>query len=184
MSGYSLIEHSHQPMYGVVRTDWTDPLDVSYSQGRPDNRWNTAEFPALYCCCCERVARAVTLDVLRLAGVELDDLQVSYWPQLVEVLWSGRVVDAASAEGVAAAGLPASYPQGAGKDHTRRLGEQWHGAGAQGVVGRSASLARMGFAKWEGAHEHWSEVAIFTRNCDHLPALVRRREDLDWFWQP
>ena len=51
--------HRHRPVYRVVRADWEDPLDASFSRRRPDRRWNTADFGALYCCCSEAVARAV-----------------------------------------------------------------------------------------------------------------------------
>jgi len=67
-------EHDHTPVQRVVRRGWSDPLDASFSQRRPDRRWNTQDFPALYCCCSVRVARAVALDIFRVAGLELEDL--------------------------------------------------------------------------------------------------------------
>jgi RES domain-containing protein len=184
MTSPLLVEHTHQPVYRVVRRSWADPLDVSYSQSRRDNRWNTSEFPALYCCCSERVARAVALDVFRLAGIVLEDLQSAYQPQLVEVSWAGRVADAASAEGVKAAEFPPQYPEGVSKEQTRSFATACHEAGAEGIMCRSASLAKMGFWAWEGAHERWGEVAIFTRNCQRSPTLLRRREDPNWFLRP
>jgi len=184
MTPFRLVQHSHQPICRVVRRVWRDPLDSSCSQTRSDNRWNTAEFPALYCCCCERVARAVTLDVLRLAGLVLDDLLSAYQPQLVEASWAGRVADVSSAEGVAAAGFPPGYPGGVSKERTRSFATACHEAGVEGIMCRSASLAKMGFSTWEGPHERWGEVAVFTQNCQRPPALLRRRGDLDWFWQP
>ena len=184
MSSPLLVEHTHQPVYRVVRRIWVDPLDASHSQARADNRWNTAEFPALYCCCSEWVARAAALDVFRMAGVVLEDLQPGYQPQLIEVSWAGRVADVASAEGVAAAGFLPQYPEGVSKEQTRSYAAACHEAGAEGIVCRSASLAKMGFWAWEGSHERWGEVAIFTQNCQRPPALLNRREDLNWFWRP
>ena len=181
MSGFLSVEHAHWPVYRVVRRAWEDPLDASYSRSRPDNRWNTAEFPALYCCCHPRVARAVTLDVFRLAGVELADLQPAALPQLVEVSWNGRVVDVASAEGVIAAGFPSEYPKGVGKSQTRRYATEWYAKGAKGVVCRSASIARTGFSSWSGPHISWGELTIFVSNAKRRPRLLHRRRDLDWF---
>ena len=175
------IDHTHRPVYRVVRRDWLDPLDTSYSQ-RPtaDNRWNTPEFPALYCCCSEWAARAVAQDVFRLAGVNLADLQPAFQPQLTEIAWSGPVVDVVSPAGVAAAGFPAEYPQGVSKNETRASAAAWHAVGLMGIVCRSASLARKGFSRWEGSHERWGELAIFVQNSPGAPTLQRRREDLDW----
>ena len=100
-NGPVLFDHSHQPVYRVVRRSWRNPLDATFSQ-RPtaDNRWNTNRFPALYCCCSVTVARAVALDVLRYAGIELTDLRPDVQPRLVEISWSGEVVDVATAAGV------------------------------------------------------------------------------------
>lgn len=180
MSGYPGIDHNHTPLYRVVRAGWVDPLDASYSQSRPDNRWNTREFPALYCACSELVARAVTLDVFRLAGVEPGDLQAAARPQLVEIGWQGRVVDMISPEGIAAGGFPETYPADVAKAATRRQASVWHGAGAAGIVCRSASVYRQGLRQWLGAHERWGELAIFPVNSGTAPVLRRRREDLDW----
>jgi hypothetical protein len=75
-------------------------------------------------CCSETVARAVTLDVFRTAGVELSDLRPDARPRLVEIAWHGKVADMSSTEGLAAAG----------KAMTRRAAERWHTAGLGGVV--------------------------------------------------
>lgn len=180
MNACSWVDHRHAPVYRVVRAGWVDPLDASFSRQRPDNRWNTPEFPALYCACSELVARAVVLDVFRLAGVELADLQAAACPQLVEVAWQGRVVDMISPDGIAAAGFPAAYPAGVLKETTRRQALVWHSAGAEGIVCRNASLYRQGLRQWLGPHERWGELAIFRANSGTAPALRRRREDLDW----
>lgn len=184
MSGFLTVQHAHSPVYRVVRRTWKDPLDASFSRNRPGNRWNTAEFPALYCCCHPGVARAVVLDVFRLAGVELADLQPAAMPQLVEVSWGGEVVDVASTEGVAATGFPLDYPKAVSKSQTRRSAHEWYARGAEGVVCRSASIARTGFATWTGTHIHWGEIAIFIQNAKRRPRLVRRRRDLEWVSKP
>ncbi|MCX6635012.1 MAG: RES family NAD+ phosphorylase [Acidobacteria bacterium] len=174
------IEHTHEPVYRVVRANRADPLDAGFSRRGEGGRWNTPEFPALYCCCSPVVARAVALDVFRLAGVELSDLAPDARPQLVEIGWSGGVADVASAEGIDSAGLPAGYPEDAAVSQTRRAGAEWRAMGAEGVVARSASLARMGMREWAGGHQRWSELAIFADSCRLRPALGRRHPDLEW----
>jgi RES domain-containing protein len=119
------VAHSHTPIFRVVRAGWPDPLDASFSQKARDNRWNDDSFPALYCCCSEAVARGVTVDILRFAGVEASDLVPSVRPRLIEIAWSGRVVDVASAEGVAEAGFDAHYPENSDKVATRRQAAAW-----------------------------------------------------------
>jgi len=170
--------HGHIPLYRVVRRGWKEPLDASFSQVSPDRRWNTPDFPALYCCCSETVARAIAMDLLECAASTIGDLQPPELPRLVDIHWTGQVVDAATAEGVAAAGLSDSYPKDTSKDQTRSLAVEWSSQGFEGVVCRSASRARLGFSSWAGSHEEWSELAIFVRNCDGQPVAHRTRDDL------
>jgi hypothetical protein len=68
-----------------------------------------------------------------------------------------------------------------GKELTRSFAAACHEAGTEGIVCRSASLARMGLSTWTEPHEPWGEVAIFTRNCKRPPVLLKWREDLNWF---
>ena len=173
--------HDHVPVFRVVRRGWVDELDTSYSQ-RPDvdNRWNTPDFPALYCCCSEPVARAIVRDVFRLTGADIADLQEAYRPQLVEIDWNGEVIDVVTLEGVLLAGFSEDYPHGTPHSDTQEKAAQWHAAGGAGVVCRSASLARLGFQAWRGDHAGWSELAIYTQNAKVRPAKRRRRDDLNW----
>jgi len=180
MSPYRSSPHDHQPVYRVVRAGWPDPLDASFSQRALDNRWNTLDFPALYCCCALEVARAVTRDILGFAGTEIEDLQPAYRPRLVEVEWSGEVVDLVSAEGVAAAGLPDSYPEGVSKRRTRELAEEWHERAAEGVVCRSASLHRLGVSDWSGGCRRVGELALFVDNCRVQPRRLRHQDGSGW----
>ena len=174
-----IVSHGHL-VYRVVRRRWGDPLDASYSQKRTDNRWNTPAFPALYACCSEQVARAVAMDRLRLSGVELEDLHPDARPALAEITWSGTLVDVASESGVAAAGFPATYPGGVTLADTQRAAAAWHAARLEGVVSRSASLARLGFTEWKDPHQPWGEVAIFPTNAHRQPRRRRTRTDLNW----
>jgi RES domain-containing protein len=167
-------------LYRVVRAGWSDPLDATWSQTARDRRWNTADFPALYCCLSLDVARAVTRDLLGFSGIELADLQPAYRPRLVEIAWSGEVVDVATAPGVAAAGFPESYPAGVDRGATRRVAVLWHRQKREGVAGRSASLQRLGFSSWNGPPEAWSEVALFVENCRTPPVRLGHRDDAGW----
>lgn len=88
----------------------------------------------------------------------------------------------ASAEGVEAASLPASYPAGVEKSETRRRGARWFTAGLEGVVCRSASLARLGLAEWTQDHQPWGEIAIFVTNSVEEPRIIDRRDELDWLY--
>jgi RES domain-containing protein len=173
-------EHGHAPVYRVVRARWGDPLDASFSRRTADRRWNTSDFPALYCCCSVAVARAVALDVFRTAGVEMEDLQPDIRPQLVEIEWRGDVVDMVTEDGVIAAGFAADYPRGVDRASTRAAAEEWHRAGAEGVCARSASVHRRGYSAWQGDHRRFGELTIDVDNATAKPRLRRRRDDHRW----
>lgn len=176
-----IMPHAH-PIFRVVRVGWHDAADASHSQTKTDNRWNTMEFPALYCCCSVPVARVVALDVFRLTSVVLEDLQPEARPALARLSWAGQVVDIASEDGVTAAGFYPAYPDGVSKKRTRQAASRWHELGHEGVVCRSASLWRRERerASWEGGHEQWSEVAIFPLKTANRPREEGRRNDLGW----
>jgi RES domain-containing protein len=169
------VQHDHVPVFRVVRVGWRRPLDASFSQTKGDRRWNTPDFPALYCCCSVLVARAVTRDLFRLAGITESDLAESYRPRLIELEWAGRVADVASEAGIESAELPSEYPEGTAKSQTRERAERWFAGGLEGVVCRSASLARLGWARWSGSHPPWGEVAVFVASCGVQPRMTR-----DW----
>ncbi len=167
-------------LFRVVRRGWADPLNTSFSRGAGNHRWNDAGFEALYCCGSERVARAVTLDVLRFAGVVAADLREDYRPQLIEIRWAGSLIDLYSAPGLAAAGFPEQYPEGMSKEQTRLAASGWHAAGEQGICCRSASLSRMGQRQWPEPAASGCEVALWAANWKTPPKLIRRRRDEDW----
>jgi len=174
------VNHDHGPVYRVVRQGHRNPLDTSFSQTSADNRWNTKAFPALYCCCGIRVARAIVRDLFRFASVETSELRAGWRPKLVAIDWSGDVVDAATAKGVAAARLPADYPLNADRARTRALAVRWRDAGAQGVVARSASLSKLGVRRFTGDHAQWSELAIFVDVARNAPAISPVQPKGNW----
>ncbi len=179
MAGEKVVTHEHVPLFRVLRAGHTNPLDASHSRFRP-GRWNTRDFAALYSCCSEFSARAVARDRLRLAAVEVEELQPGARPQLCEIAWSGHVVDVASAEGVEAAGFASSYPQGVTHAETRPRAVEWFGRRREGVLCRGASLSRLGFSDWSGDHERWGELAVFVEATATEATLLRTRNDLDW----
>ncbi len=180
MTPLRFVVHRHIPLYRVIRQGWADPLDASFSQQRDENRWNTHEFPALYCCCSLRVAAAVADDHFRRASLTLEDLQPAFRPALAEVTWTGKVVDVVSAYGVSAAGFDPEFPAKATTAQTQQAATRWHAADAEGLVCRSASLWRKGFRQWTGTHQPWGEVAVFTTNARRAPQLAARHTDLTW----
>lgn len=177
------MRHDHLPIYRVIRRGWPNPLDTSYSQLRStDNRWNTPGFPALYCCCSPTVARAIVHDVFRLTSVDIEDLQEDARPQLVEIHWTGEVVDMITESAIVNAGFQADYPRDTGHSQTQMIASNLHSKGAEAILCRSASLSRLGFANWEGDHQFWSELAIFTQNAAVRPSLLKRHVELDWLF--
>lgn len=167
-------------LFRVVRQGWANPLDTSFSRRTPNRRWNDSAMEALYCCGSERVARAVAFDIFRLAGVVSADLQEEYRPQLVEIRWTGDLIDIYSAQGLAEAGFSGRYPQGISKDQTRAAAAVWHSGGSQGVLCRSASLARIGQTEWPEPAAERGEVALWPSNSAKKPRLIRRRRDDGW----
>lgn len=179
------VEHTHAPLFRVVRRAWEDPLDTSYSQTREDNRWNQRGFPALYCCCSERVAAAVATDRLRRLNVDVEDLTPDARPQLVEVDWTGRLVDVTSETGLRGNGFPLTYPEGVTIADCQRAAAGWHAGSQEGVVSRSASLYRLRWEhQWKGDHQPWGEIAIYILRAGRHPMLMSRRDDLAWLEVP
>lgn len=158
------------PLLRVVRAA-ADPLE-----GRPGphgGRWSPRhEYPVLYTSADEFVSRAFVVELLRRSNLVIEDLADDVRPVIAKIAWSGEGVDVATSAGVAAAGLPATYPDGVDHSRTQPLAREWRQAGEQSVVCRSASLRRLGFSAWGGDHERWSEVAIFTDRAIVVPRLV------------
>lgn len=124
---------------------WTDALDPCYAQRR-GGRWNPPEsFPTLYFN--EDVVTARLNLRLFISGwpYEPEDLRDQTGPLLVgaKLPRNQRVADVHSREGVAAVGLPASYPlDGSGNlvPHSRcqPIGQRAKDRGLRGVRCRSA----------------------------------------------
>lgn len=163
------------------RVHLDNAADASSSQTVTDNRWNTLEFPALYCCCSLRVAQAVARTSRSWAGLELRDLTPEMLPALREITWGGQVVDMASAEGIREAGFPPDYPANVPILDTQAAATRWHAEKREGVVCRSNALWLLrAESEWIGTHEPWGEVAVFVKNTAMPPVAARRYVDLVW----
>jgi hypothetical protein len=129
----------------VASSDWVNPLDPSWA-GRPGGRWNPpGSFPTLYI---NADVPTAQLQIERLCeGMPFtsEDLaDDTYILVLLRLPASQRAADAASAEGLAALGLPASYPLDSDGKRMERavcqpIGAQVRGLRLNGVWCRSAA---------------------------------------------
>jgi RES domain-containing protein len=173
--------HAHVPVHRVVRASWPNPLDTSFS--RDGGRWNPPQtYEVLYAACSRAVARAIAWERLRTAGVVPEDLMPDALPQLVEIDWSGEVVDVVSAAGVAAAGFASDYPRNVGWELTQPRAAAWFDAGREGVVCRSATLSRAGQDRWPEPHDPWGELALFVKNARQAPRVRVRIEGTEFLY--
>lgn len=175
------LRHVHRGgrLLRVVDPDWIDPLDTTYNQ-RTGGRWNPpGSFGALYFNLDRVVARA---NVARLfVGLPYgpEDLDPDAAPQLVEVeLAEEPYVDAVTADGLTALGLPVTYP--AADDGTtiphaecQPIGQRAFDAGERGIACRSAAPNASG----------GEEVAWFAQPGTTTPKIAARYAFDDWFWR-
>jgi hypothetical protein len=161
----------------VVDPAWLNPLDASFSRCT-GGRWNPpGSFAALYLCRDLETARANARRLIDGQPFTFDDLIPERLPALVETeVPEARYVDAVSARGLAALGLPASYPldsRGRVVAHRRcqPIGRAAWDAGEPGIAYRSAAPA---------APPGGEELALFDRGL-HLRRGRRRRFDR-WYW--
>ncbi|MFP4636178.1 MAG: RES family NAD+ phosphorylase [Nitriliruptoraceae bacterium] len=163
----------------ICEAGWDDPLDPSFAQVR-GGRWNPpGSWPTLYLNEDMVTARLNLTRFIADWPYEPEDLADDTGPHLAIATLprNQRVTDLHSPRGLAAVGLPASYPlDGAGElvDHRacRAIGEQAHGAGLRGVRCRSAQAPR-------GAGR---EVAWFPATSRSRAHLATRLPYTEWFW--
>ena len=130
----------------VVDWHWHDPLDASHSARHPGGRWNPPGLACLYLNADLDTAKANALTRFEGRPVSIHDIDPASAPHLVEIeIADGTALDAFTPQGIAAAGLPPSYPTGAdGRivPHARcqPIGRQAHTAGLNGIDSRSAAV--------------------------------------------
>jgi hypothetical protein len=160
----------------VADPRWEDPLEGHHA-GRYGGRWNPPEsFDVVYLCRGEAVARANVARLLAAHPYGPEDLAPEAAPVLVAVtVREGRFLNAVTPAGLAAAGLPRSYPRDSrGRiipwTRCHRIGVAAREAGLRGVAARSAA---------PGAPRDGEELAHFGRR-----GLRRGRATPfeQWFW--
>lgn len=159
--------------FRVADPDWPDPLDASFAARGSGQRWNPPGLPCLYLTLDLKTAKA---NVARLF-VDLpygpEDLDEDAAPLIVDVdIPTGSALDADSDAGLAATGLPATYPFDATNSiipHSlcQPIGQAAYDAGLDGVAARSAARG--------GDHE----LAWFPR--EKAAVSVDTRRFGDWF---
>jgi hypothetical protein len=161
----------------LAEPDWVDPLDTSYSKDR-GGRWNApGSFGVLYLNPDERMARVQV--ALRLAGrpYGIEDLDPAEQHDLVTVRVSRAVrLDCVTDEGLAAVGLPTTYPLDSGgrlvgHDVCQLVGQQAYDAGRTGIACRSAAA---------GTESDDEELAVFDTHAATVE-LTGRQPFADWF---
>ena len=165
----------------VADPDWDDPLDTDFSVAT-GGRWNApGTFPVLYLNETLGAARAnvfMRLAEQRRLGITLDMLDPLGLPVLVDVIVSpGTAVDLTSDDGLAAVGLPISYPldtAGERVDHARcrPVGVAAHEAQHQGIRARCAA---------PGAARIDIELAWFRDKGGSAALTGKPRAFRDWF---
>lgn len=163
----------------ICEAGWDDPLDPTFAQTR-GGRWNPqGSWPTLYLN--EDVVTARLNLTLFIAAwpYEPEDLADDTGPDLAVARLPRKqpVADAHSPRGIAAVGLPASYPldldgEPVPRDRCQPIGERVHAAGLRGVRCRSA----------QAPHGAGREVAWFPATSRSRAHLIARQRFTEWFW--
>jgi hypothetical protein len=163
----------------IADPDWTDPLDPTFAQ-RTGGRWNPPDsYPTLYLNEDLTTARTNLASFVARWPYEPEDLRNDTGPVLVAATLPRRqrVADAHTPAGLAAAGLPASYPlEATGElvphEPCRRIGSQAKDVGLRGVRCRSANTP----------DETGRELAWFPATPRSRATLQSKLSFEDWFW--
>lgn len=162
--------------FRVADPSWDDPLSSEHARLR-GGRWNPPRsFGVVYLNASREVARAQVRRKLEPRGIRPEDLDPAEGPSLVGTeVPRNRYVEAISKEGLAALGLPDSYPLdelGRTAPHSvcQPIGAQARKAGEHGIACLSAAPA---------APRGGEELTYFGS-----PALRAERVEpfVDWYW--
>jgi RES domain-containing protein len=164
----------HGTYYRVCKPEWADCSDTSYAK-RFGGRWTPPEeFGALYLCATIEIAAAVARAHHAGRAIGVFSLRPSRRPQLQSfTVTEGQFVDVVTNEGVAAAGLPSTYPYGADHKACWAVARQAYAAGERGIACRSAAECGPDF--WLG-----EELAVFD-NAPMPKSAGRRRSFSQWY---
>lgn len=158
---------------------WADPLDPAFAQDQ-GGRWNPpGSYPTLYFNEDIETARANFRVFVEQWPYEPEDLRNDTGPVLIAATLPRRqqVADIHSPDGVAEAGLPASYPVDENgnpipHDACQPIGLQAKQAGLRGILCRSANADR-----GAGRELAWFPATI--RSWARLRTVI---EYPDWYW--
>ena len=152
--------------FRVADPEWSDPLDPRFAAQPPGQRWNPPGLLCLYLNCDVATARA---NVYRqFAGLPYapESLDPATAPQLVEVdIPEGQAADAHTAQGLAALGLPATYPQDANNnlvphETCQPIGQAAFDANLDGVDYRSAAPGGTRELAWFPRSTHPTQTSL------------------------
>lgn len=173
-----ILDSGHE-WYRICDADWDDPLVGSFAKTR-GGRWNPPGSWATLYLNEDLVTARINLDLF-VAGwpYEPEDLDDATGPHLAVATLprNQRVADLHTVDGVAAVGLPATYPTDAAgvlvpHGTCQPVGEQVHAAGHRGIRCRSATAP----------HGAGRELAWFPATSRSRAHLVDRKTFADWFW--
>ena len=160
----------------IADPGWRDPLSGEHARRR-GGRWNPPEsFDVIYLNASPNVARAQVRHRLEPRGIRPEDLDPEQGPLLVHTdIPEDRYVDAVSDRGLAALGLPESYPLDVGGSAIphgvcQPIGQKAWDAAEPGIACRSAART---------APSGGEELAYFARRP--LPAQGAERF-AEWYW--
>jgi hypothetical protein len=158
--------------YRVAGPDWEDPLDPGFAKDT-GGRWNAqGAFGALYLNDSILLARLQVAH--RIAGYPygVEDLDPSEQDDLVAVdVARLDVLDCVTGDGLAAVGLPGSYPRDVPWSACHPIGQSAYEDGAPGIACRSAAT---------GATVA-EELVVFDTAVEAVTAIERLAFD-DWYW--
>lgn len=160
----------------VADPDWRNPLSPEYARKR-GSRWNPpGSFGVVYLNASLDVARAQVRHKLEPRGIRPEDLEPDRGPVLVHAaVPDKKYVDAVNDAGLAALGLPVTYPRDDRSEviphaECQPIGQRAWDAGERGIACRSAAAT---------ATPAGEELAFFARN-----SLARQRTQpfQEWYW--
>jgi RES domain-containing protein len=164
-------------MFRVAKPSWANPLDTSHAKAR-GGRWNAPGlFDVLYLNATVEVARAQVQWMYEGYPYGPEDLEPAEAAVLLTVdVATADYVDAVTAGGLAALGLPSTYPlDETGKvvewEPCQQVGHAMYEAGESGMACISAAPNASG-----------EELALFARDGQPPATLVRIQTFDDWYW--
>ena len=162
----------------LAESAWQDPLDTAFSKAK-GGRWNApGSYGVLYLNNGEPMARAQVAHKLAGQPFTIEDLDPDEQHDLVEVtVQEATVLDCVTDAGLAAVGLPGTYPKdaaGGEVPHTtcQPIGQAAYDDGQDGVACRSAAA---------GTTRGDEELALFDNAAERLVHMTAGRPFSDWY---